>query len=83
MYELELNKIIERVKLIEAKKILIQLPDGLKPRAEEIVTALEKEGCEVDIWFSSCFGACDLPTNTQDYDLFIPFGHVIFYREEW
>ncbi|MBW3020655.1 hypothetical protein KY334_05135 [Candidatus Woesearchaeota archaeon] len=83
MYDLELDSIIEKIRTAGYKRILIQLPDGLKPRAEEIVDALSKEGCTVEIWFSSCFGACDLPANINDYDLFLPFGHVMFYREEW
>ena len=36
-YDLELNKIIETVKKNKYKTVLLQLPDGLKPKAKDIV----------------------------------------------
>ena len=35
-YNLEIEKAIEKINLNSARKVLIQLPDGLKPRAKEI-----------------------------------------------
>jgi len=75
MYNLELNKVIEKIKKAKAKKVLIQLPDGLKLKAIEIVNEIEKKtGITCFIWAGSCFGSCDIP-NVKDIDLLIQFGH--------
>lgn len=77
-YDLELARIIAIIKREKARKVLIQLPDGLKLKATEIVDKLEKQLPDVEfyIWFGSCFGACDVPeVNEKDFDLIIQFGH--------
>ena len=74
-YDLELEKAVDAIKKQKAKSVLIQLPDGLKSLATKIVDELEeKTGADVMIYFSTCFGACDLPTDI-DVDLIIQFGH--------
>ena len=74
MYNLELNKAINKIKDQKATKVLIQLPDGLKPKAKEIVNKIEKEtNAKVIIWAGSCFGACDTPN--INVDLLIQWGH--------
>jgi len=80
MYNLELEKVIEEIKNSGAKQVLIQLPDGLKPRAEEIVNSVEGEvDCEVFIWAGDCFGGCDIPyIENLGIDLIINFGHNRF-----
>ncbi len=86
-YELEINKIVETIKKQKAKSILLQFPDGLKPCSTVVAEEIEKrlkqeqkkksEDIEIFIWFSSCFGACDLPLETEKLgiDLIIQFGH--------
>ena len=77
-YDLELERVINHIKEIEAKTICIQLPDGLKPRAEEIQDAIEKEtGVEVFIWEGSNYGACDFPLELSKVgiDLLVAWGH--------
>ena len=76
-YNLELDKVVKQIKKQKSKKVLIQLPDGLKPRAAEIADELEeKTNAEIMIWFDTCFGACDLPDiNKKDVDLVVQFGH--------
>lgn len=74
-YDLELDKVVEKIKKNNANRVIIQLPDGLKPKATEIVSYLEKEtDAEIVIWFGSCYGSCDVP-NIKDFDLLIQFGH--------
>lgn len=73
MYDFEFAKVIREIKKSKAKRVLIQLPDGLKPRAKEIVDRIEKE-TDVFIWAGSCFGACDVP-DVKDVDLVVQFGH--------
>jgi len=82
MYNLELEEAKRRILENGYKKILVQLPDGLKPMAAEIVDSLSKTGASVYIWFSSCFGACDLPVHLDLFDFFIAFGHNKFNRED-
>ena len=77
-YELEISKIAAAIKKQKAKKVLIQLPDGLKPYAVEIVNALKKQTeAEIFIWSASCFGACDLPLEVENLgiDMIVQFGH--------
>jgi 2-(3-amino-3-carboxypropyl)histidine synthase len=74
-YDLELDKAVALVKNSRAKKVCIQLPDGLKPRAAEIADRIEREtSATVLIWEASCFGACDVP-QINGVDLLIQFGH--------
>ena len=77
-YDLELTRIIKTIKKEKAKRVLLQLPDGLKPYATIIVDYLESKikNSEFFIWLGSCFGACDIPqVNEKDFDLIIQFGH--------
>lgn len=77
-YDLELDKVIKEIKKTKAKKVLLQLPDGLKPNATEIVSNLKKEtNANIFLWLDSCWGACDFPT-IKDIDLLIQFGHSSF-----
>ena len=77
MYDLELDKVVEKIKKEKAKTVCVQLADGLKPRATEIVDYIKKKtNAEIFIWMDSCFGACDVPE--LDVDLLIQFGHNEF-----
>ena len=74
-YNLELEKAIKEIKKSKARTVLLQLPDGLKPKATEIASFLEKNTkATIFIWLDSCYGSCDLP-NVKDIDLLIHFGH--------
>lgn len=80
IYDLELERAIKEIKKSKAKKVLIQLPDGLKPYATEISDELNKElknKVKFFIWLDSCYGACDIPIETErlGIDLIIQFGH--------
>ncbi|HYD02709.1 MAG TPA: hypothetical protein VEC16_00260 [Alphaproteobacteria bacterium] len=82
-YDLELAKVVTEIKNRKAKKILIQLGEGLKPRAIEIQKAIhedkELKDCNIHFWLNSCYGKCDIPeildSKKNDYDLLIQFGH--------
>jgi len=75
MYNLELEKAVKEIKKNKAKTVLIQLPDGLKPKATEIASFLEENTkATIFIWLDSNFGSCDIP-NVKDIDLLIHFGH--------
>ena len=74
-YELELEKVIKKIKQLKPKTVLIQLPDGLKPKAKDIADEIEKNTkAKPIIWLASCYGACDTP-NVKNIDLLIQWGH--------
>ena len=73
-YDLEIDRAVEEIKRTKAKKVCLQLPDGLKRFADEIQKAIEqKTSANVFIWMGSCYGACDTPK--IDVDLLIQWGH--------
>lgn len=79
-YELNLEKIISKIKTEKAKLVLLQFPDGLKQYATAIVDFLEqKTDAMFLIWLDTCFGACDTPILSdglkKKIDLIIQFGH--------
>ncbi len=78
IYDLELLKIIKTIKKQKPKKVLLQFPEGLKPYAQTITDEIKSEtNCSCFIWLDSCFGACDIPLETEKLgiDLIIQFGH--------
>jgi 2-(3-amino-3-carboxypropyl)histidine synthase len=80
MYEFEIGKAVKNIKESEAKHVVIQLPDGLKPQAASIVKEIEvKTGVKPHVLLGTNFGACDLPIFLEkDYELLIHFGHTPF-----
>jgi diphthamide biosynthesis enzyme Dph1/Dph2-like protein len=75
-YDLELEKVIKTIKKNKYKTVCIQLPDGLKPKANIIKNKIQNSTkARVFIWLGSCFGSCDIPNLKQKVDLLIQFGH--------
>ena len=75
-YNFELDKVIATIKKNKAKTVCVQLPDGLKPKAEAIVSSIEANtDANVFLWLGSCYGACDTP-DIKDVDLLVQFGHT-------
>jgi len=80
-YDLELERTVKEIQKHKAKKVLVQLGEGLKPRAAEIQEHIKKEipGIVIHFWLNSCYGKCDIPGiidgKNNDYDMLIQFGH--------
>lgn len=77
-YDLEIERIIASIKENDYTKVCLQLPDGLKPYADEITDRIMSEtDAEVVIWAGSNFGACDLSLDVTrlGVDLLVHFGH--------
>jgi len=74
--DLELEKLFSGIKESKAKTVLIQLPDGLKPKVEFIQEEVRKkfQNVKLTFWAGSCYGSCDLPT-VSGFDLLVQFGH--------
>ncbi len=84
MYDLEEQRIIEEIKKRKAKRILIQLPEGLKKEAARLTKYIE-DNTNVKTFISgeSCWGGCDLPLDEAkktNADLIIHFGHAPFFK---
>ncbi len=84
LYDTEIEKAIAAIKEQEAKVVCIQLPDGMKPYAQEIEAKITTDtGARVLIWLGSNFGACDIPLglNRMGVDLLISWGHNKFNKK--
>ncbi|MDD9953800.1 MAG: diphthamide synthesis protein [Candidatus Woesearchaeota archaeon] len=79
-YDLQLDDAVKQIKDQEAKRVLLQLPDGVKPYADQIQAGIKKECPDVELllWADSCFGACDAPIHVKHLgvDLLLAFGHA-------
>lgn len=79
IYNLEIERILKKIEESSPKRVCVQLPDGLKPNAKEIVDAINAKFPDVRvlIWSGSNFGACDLPMDVKrlNVDLLIHVGH--------
>lgn len=79
-YDLQVSDAISEIRKAEAKMVLVQLPDGLKPFADAIRSEILKELPEVELvfWADSCYGACDAPLHVRHlgFDLLLAFGHA-------
>jgi 2-(3-amino-3-carboxypropyl)histidine synthase len=78
-YELEIERAVGEVRKANAKTVLLQLPDGLKPEAKEIADEIQRQTkASVLIWGGSCFGACDIPLEADKIgvDMVIQWGHA-------
>ncbi|VVB59718.1 2-(3-amino-3-carboxypropyl)histidine synthase [uncultured archaeon] len=75
-FETELNAALEKH---NPKRVLLQAPEGLKTKMQEIAKGIEARKIEAIIWAEPCFGACDIPDSaakTFGCDLIIHIGHA-------
>lgn len=78
-YHFNVNKIIKKIKEINAQTLGLQFPEGLKIHAVNIARQLEEEtGVTTYISANPCFGACDVSdVDMKDIvDLLVHFGHT-------
>jgi 2-(3-amino-3-carboxypropyl)histidine synthase len=62
----------------DAKRVLMQLPEGLKTEGPRLATIVERSGALAIISADPCYGACDLAIQEAENlnaDLLIHFGH--------
>lgn len=79
-YDLQMEDAVAQIRKENAKRVLVQLPDGLKPHADKIQEIIGRECPDVQLvfWADSCFGACDAPLHVRHlgFDLLLAFGHA-------
>jgi len=77
-FDLEEKRLIEEISKRGAKRVLIQLPEGLKKEGPRLAAIAEKAGALAMVSADPCYGACDLATldaKTLDADLIVHYGH--------
>ncbi len=84
MLKMNLVESSAELKKLKAKRVFLQIPEGLKTDADEIVEELEGKGFEVITGMDPCFGACDVkPVEAKllGCDAILHIGHNIFVQE--
>jgi 2-(3-amino-3-carboxypropyl)histidine synthase len=77
-FDFEEERVKQEILKLKAKRVLIQLPEGLKPEATLLAKIIEKSGALPIISADPCYGACDLATveaESLSVDLIIHYGH--------
>ncbi len=81
---MKVEELLTEIKKRNVKKVMIQLPEGLKTKAAEISAALVEHGIDCLISADPCYGACDLAdedAHERGCDLLVHVGHSKFYRD--
>ena len=74
---IQLSEVITQLKSRNAKRVAVQLPEGLKRNAAEISRELKTEGFDVMISGDACWGACDLSLDALEWaDVLVHVGHT-------
>jgi 2-(3-amino-3-carboxypropyl)histidine synthase len=83
-FDFEEDRIKREIKRSGAKRVLLQMPQGLKPQATKIAQIVEACGATAIISIDPCYGACDIAFSDSqelDVDLIIHFGHVMMVKQ--
>lgn len=78
-FDFEEERIKQEIAKLEAKRVLLQMPEGLKPEGPRLAKIIEETGALPIISADPCYGACDLATceaERLEIDLILHFGHV-------
>ncbi|MEM2946708.1 MAG: diphthamide biosynthesis enzyme Dph2 [Candidatus Bathyarchaeia archaeon] len=78
MFDFEEERLKQEIVKLGARRVLIQLPDGLKSEATRLSKVIEKAGALPIVSADPCYGACDLATSeaeSLDVDLIAHYGH--------
>lgn len=84
-FDLEERRLIKEITRREAKRVLIQLPEGLKAEGPHLALIVEKAGSLAIVSADPCYGACDLAlpeAESLEADLIIHYGHSQIMEQE-
>jgi len=84
-FDFEEERIKQEIAKLGAKRVLLQLPEGLKPEGPHLAKIIEGTGAVPIISADPCYGACDLATAEAErlgIDLIIHFGHTKLVKHE-
>ena len=85
IFDLEEKRLSEEISKRGAKRVLIQLPEGLKAEGPRLAALVEKAGALAFVSADPCYGACDLAildAKSLDADLVVHFGHSKMIKHE-
>ena len=84
-FDFEEERIKQEISKLGAKRVLLQMPEGLKPEAPKIARIVEKTGAMAIISADPCYGACDIALSEAEglgVDLIVHFGHAKMVKHE-
>jgi 2-(3-amino-3-carboxypropyl)histidine synthase len=84
-FDFEEERIKQEISKLEAKRVMLQLPEGLKPEGPRLAKVIEKAGALPIVSADPCYGACDIATaeaQSLDIDLILHYGHAKFMKHE-
>ena len=84
-FDFEEERIKQEIAKFKAKRVLLQLPEGLKPEGPRLAVVVEKAGALPIISADACYGACDIVSDEAErlgVDLIMHFGHAKFVKHE-
>jgi 2-(3-amino-3-carboxypropyl)histidine synthase len=85
LFDFEEERVKQEIVKLGAKRVLIQLPEGLKSEGPRLAKVVEKTGALPIVSADPCYGACDLATAEAEslgVDLIIHYGHVKLLKYE-
>jgi 2-(3-amino-3-carboxypropyl)histidine synthase len=77
-FDFEEERVKQEIIQLKAKRVLVQLPEGLKPEAPRLAKIIERLGALPIVSADPCYGACDLATAEAEslgVDLIVHYGH--------
>ncbi|MEM2099286.1 MAG: diphthamide biosynthesis enzyme Dph2 [Candidatus Bathyarchaeia archaeon] len=84
-FDLEEERIAQEIANLGAKRVLLQLPEGLKSDGIRLARIVEKAGALPIISADPCYGACDVAVAEAQLlgvDLIVHFGHAKLVKHE-
>lgn len=78
-FDFEEQRVVEEIRRLNAKRVVLQMPQGLKPHAISIAKIVEDAGAVAIISSDPCYGACDIALFDAELvaaDLVVHFGHA-------
>lgn len=83
-FDFEEERIKKEIERHSAKRVLLQMPQGLKPEATKLAQVVEQAGAVPIISSDPCYGACDIALTEAEglgVDLVVHFGHAKMVKE--
>ncbi len=84
-FDFEEERIRQEITKLGAKRVLLQMPEGLKPVGPKLAKFVEKCGALAIISADPCYGACDIAVSEAEslgVDLIVHFGHAKMVKHE-
>jgi 2-(3-amino-3-carboxypropyl)histidine synthase len=78
-FDFEKEKIKQEITRLGAKRVLLQMPQGLKPQATELAKIVEGTKALPILSIDPCYGSCDVALSEAQAlgaDLIVHFGHA-------